>query len=186
MHPVMPFITEELWCNLTGGPSLMIADWPKSELSSQDQASVELVNKMQEIVTEIRRFRNDQGIKSTAKISAKFIHLDKVGLAEYEPSLRHILKCDDKSSNFTAKTQIGQVIVEFDLTGAIDLVAERSRLTKDLAAAKKDRDTAKVKLDNEGFMAKAPMDVVSEIRLRLTQTSEDIERLTALLEKLPK
>jgi len=186
MHPVMPFITEELWCNLTGKESLMIADWPKSDLSSQDQASVELVNKMQEIVTEIRRFRNDQGIKSTAKISAKFTHLDKVGLAEYEASLRHILKCDDKSSNFTAKTQIGQVIVEFDLTGAIDLVAERSRLTKDLQAAKKDRDTAKIKLDNEGFMAKAPMEVVSEIRLRLTQTSEDIERLTALLEKLPK
>jgi valyl-tRNA synthetase len=186
LHPFMPFITEELWCNLTGGPSLMIADWPKSELSSQDQGSVELVNKMQEIVTEIRRFRNDQGIKSTAKISAKFTHLDKVGLAEYEASLRHILKCDDKSSNFTAKTQIGQVIVEFDLTGAIDLVAERSRLTKDLQAAKKDRDTAKIKLDNEGFMAKAPMEVVSEIRLRLTQTSEDIERLTALLEKLPK
>ena len=186
MHPVMPFITEELWCNLTGGPSLMIADWPKSDLSSQDQGSVELVNKMQEIVTEVRRFRNDQGIKSTAKISAKFTHLDKVGLSEYEPSLRHILKCEDKSANFTAKTQIGQVIVEFDLTGAIDLVAERSRLTKDLEAAKKDRDTAKIKLDNEGFMAKAPMDVVSEIRLRLTQTSEDIERLTALLEKLPK
>ena len=186
MHPVMPFITEELWCNLTGKESLMITDWPKSDLSSQDQDSVELVNKMQEIVTEIRRFRNDQGIKSTAKISAKFTHLDKVGLSEYEPSLRHILKCEDKSANFTAKTQIGQVVVEFDLTGAIDLVAERSRLTKDLAAAKKDRDTAKVKLDNEGFMAKAPMDVVSEIRLRLTQTSEDIERLTALLEKLPK
>jgi valyl-tRNA synthetase len=141
---------------------------------------------MQEIVTEVRRFRNDQGIKSTAKISAKFTGLDKVGLSSYEPSLRHILKCEDKSANFTAKTQIGQVIVEFDLTGAIDLVAERSRLTKDLEAAKKDRDTAKVKLDNEGFMAKAPMDVVSEIRLRLTQTSEDIERLTALLEKLPK
>jgi valyl-tRNA synthetase len=186
MHPVMPFITEELWCNLTGGPSLMITDWPKSDLSSQDQGSVELVNMMQEIVTEVRRFRNDQGIKSTAKISAKFTHLDKVGLSDYEPSLRHILKCEDKSANFTAKTQIGQVIVEFDLTGAIDLVAERSRLTKDLAAAKKDRDTAKIKLDNEGFMAKAPMEVVSEIRLRLTQTSEDIERLTALLEKLPK
>ena len=186
LHPVMPFITEELWCNLTGKESLMITDWPKSDLSSQDQESVELVSMVREIVTEVRRFRNDQGIKSTAKISAKFIGLDKVGLSDYEPSLRHILKCEDKSANFTAKTQIGQVIVEFDLTGAIDLVAERSRLTKDLEAAKKDRDTAKVKLDNEGFMAKAPMEVVSEIRLRLTQTSEDIDRLTALLEKLPK
>ena len=40
----------------------MIADWPKSDLSSQDQGSVELVNMMQEIVTEVRRFRNDQRI----------------------------------------------------------------------------------------------------------------------------
>ncbi|MEN9758326.1 MAG: hypothetical protein RL270_278, partial [Actinomycetota bacterium] len=55
MHPVMPFITEELWCCLTNNESLMIASWPKSDLSAQDQASVKLVAKMQEIVTEIRR-----------------------------------------------------------------------------------------------------------------------------------
>ena len=77
-------------------------------------------------------------------------------------------------------------MIEFDLTGAIDLAAERARLSKDLSTAQKDRDTAKVKLDNEGFMAKAPMEVVTEIRARLQETTADIERLTALLEKLPK
>jgi valyl-tRNA synthetase len=77
-------------------------------------------------------------------------------------------------------------LIEFDLTGAIDIAAERNRITKDLAQAKKDRDTAKVKLDNEGFMAKAPMDVVQEIRARFAETNKEIERLTALLEKLPK
>jgi valyl-tRNA synthetase len=186
MHPVMPFITEELWCTLTGGESLMITQWPKSDLSAQDQSAVELVGKMQEIVTEIRRFRNDQGIKTTAKVAAKFSGLDKVGLSDYEGSLRHIVKCESSSGNFTAKTQVGQVVIEFDLTGAIDLVAERARLSKDLQTAQKDRDTAKIKLDNEGFMAKAPMEVVTEIRQRLAQTTEDIARLTALLEKLPK
>ena len=55
-----------------------------------------------------------------------------------------------------------------------------------MSTAQKDRDTAKVKLDNEGFMAKAPMEVVTEIRARLQETTADIERLTALLEKLPK
>ena len=186
MHPVMPFITEELWCSLTDGQSLMIADWPKSDPASQDKRSVELVTKMQEIVTEIRRFRNDQGIKSTAKIAAKFTGLEKVGLADYEGALRSIVKCELTEGNFTAKTQVGGVVIEFDLTGAIDLVAERARLGKDLQIAQKDRDTAKVKLDNTGFMAKAPAEVVAEIKTRLAQTSDDIERLTALLEKLPK
>ena len=186
MHPVMPFITEELWCSLTDGQSLMIADWPKSDPASQDKRSVELVTKMQEIVTEIRRFRNDQGIKSTAKIAAKFTGLEKVGLADYEGALRSIVKCELTEGNFTAKTQVGGVVIDFDLTGAIDLVAERARLSKDLQIAQKDRDTAKVKLDNAGFMAKAPAEVVAEIKTRLAQTSDDIERLTALLEKLPK
>jgi len=186
MHPVMPFITEELWCSLTGGESLMISDWPKSDATNQDLQSVKLVEQMREIVTEVRRFRNDQGIKTTAKIGAKFSGLKEIGLADYEASLRHILKCEVADSNFTAKTQVGKVVVEFDLTGAIDLVAERTRLTKDLQAAQKDRDTAKVKLDNTGFMAKAPADVVVEIKARLSQTTADIERLTALLEKLPK
>jgi len=161
MHPVMPFITEELWCYLTNGESLMITQWPKS-------------------------VRNDQGIKSTAKVVAKFSGLKEAGLESYEAALRHIVKCEAGGTNFTAKTQIGNVIVDFDLTGAIDLVAERARLTKDLQIAQKDRDTAKVKLDNEGFMAKAPMEVVTEIRARLSQTTEDIARITALLEKLPK
>ena len=186
MHPVMPFITEELWCSLTDGQSLMVADWPKSDPSSQDIKSIEQVTKMQEIVTEIRRFRNDQGIKSTAKIAAKFTGLEKVGLADYEGALRSIVKCDLTDGNFTAKTQVGEVVIEFDLTGAIDLVAERARLSKDLQIAQKDRDTAKVKLDNQGFMAKAPAEVVTEIKTRLAQTTADIDLLTALLEKLPK
>ena len=75
--------------------------------------------------------------------------------------------------------------IEFDLTGAIDVVAERARLTKDLATAEKDRQTAKVKLENEGFMAKAPIEVVKEIRDRLAQTSADIESISAQLAALP-
>ena len=186
MHPVMPFITEQMWCTLTNGQSLMISDWPKSNLSTQDHEAVKLVEQMQEIITEIRRFRNDQGIKSTAKVAAKFTGLNKVGLENYEAAIRYVVKCEAAGDNFTAKTQIGDVLIEFDLTGAVDLVAERARLSKDLQTAQKDRDTAKIKLDNEGFMAKAPMEVVTEIRERLAQTSSDIERITALLEKLPK
>ena len=64
-------------------------------------------------------------------------------------------------------------------------MAERARLEKDLAAAKKDLQTAEVKLGNAGFMAKAPAEVVVEIKERLAKTSADIERITSQLNSLP-
>ena len=73
---------------------------------------------------------------------------------------------------------------ELDLSGAVDVEAERSRLEKDLATAKKDLATADVKLNNQGFMAKAPESVVAEIRERQAATTADIERITAQLAAL--
>jgi valyl-tRNA synthetase len=185
MHPVMPFITEELWCNLTGKETLVTAAWPKFDPSQRDESSLIAVSKVQEIITEIRRFRNDQGIKTSARIVARFNGMDEVGLSSYEDAIRFIVRCDKEDGNFTSKIDVAGVTIEFDLSGAIDIKAERARLTKDLAAAEKDRNTAKIKIDNEGFMAKAPMEVVQEIRQRLADTTADIERITAALAALP-
>ena len=185
MHPVMPFITEELWCAFTGNETLVTATWPASNSSNSDEKSIVLVEKVQELVTEIRRFRNDQGIKTSAKIAAKFIGLDSAALTSYEAAIRQVCRLDEMTGAASARIEVGTVTIEFDLSGAIDVVAERARLTKDLATAEKDRQTAKVKLDNEGFMAKAPMEVVQEIRARLAETTADIERITAALAALP-
>ena len=185
MHPVMPFITEELWCNLTGKETLVTAAWPKFDPAQRDESSLIAVSKVQEIITEIRRFRNDQGIKTSARIVARFNGMDEVGLSSYEDAIRFIVRCDKEDGNFTSKIDVAGVTIEFDLSGAIDIKAERARLTKDLAAAQKDRNTAKIKIDNEGFMAKAPMEVVQEIRQRLADTTADIERITAALAALP-
>ncbi len=185
MHPVMPFITEELWCNLTGGESLVIADWAILDSTSIDEDSIAAIAKVQDLVTEIRRFRNDQGIKTSAKVGARFTGLGEEGLNSFESAIRHITRVDPIEDNFSAKIEVGKVVIEFDLSGAIDVVAERARLTKDLATAEKDLQTAKVKLDNEGFMAKAPMEVVQEIRARQSQTRADIERITSALASLP-
>ena len=183
LHPVMPFITEEIWCNLTGNESLVVATWPKPQSSQTSEASLKAVAQIQEIITEIRRFRNDQGIKTSAKIVAKFSGLGE--LQEYEDAIRFIVRTDRADGTYSAKIEVGSVSVEFDLTGAIDIKAERARLTKDLATAQKDLATAKVKLENEGFMAKAPLEVVTEIRQRLEITTGDIERITAALAALP-
>ncbi len=185
MHPVMPFITEELWCNLTGKETLVTAAWPKFDPAQRDESSLIAVSKVQEIITEIRRFRNDQGIKTSARIVARFNGMDEVGLSSYEDAIRFIVRCDKEDGNFTSKIDVAGVTIEFDLSGAIDIKAERARLTKDLAAAEKDRNTAKIKIDNEGFMAKAPMEVVQEIRQRLADTTADIERITSALAALP-
>jgi len=179
LHPSMPFISEELWCSFTGGETLVTAAWPKSDISNREEQSKVVVGQLQDLVTEIRRFRNDQGIKTSAKVNANFI-----GLNSNEAALRQICRLEPMTGVPSAKIEVGKVIVEFDLTGTIDVVAERARLTKDLATAEKDRTTAKVKLDNEGFMAKAPMEVVQEIRTRLAQTTADIESITAQLAAL--
>jgi valyl-tRNA synthetase len=183
MHPMMPFITEELWCSFTGGETLVTAAWPKFNPANRSEASKLIVEQLQDLTTEIRRFRNDQGIKTSAKIGANFIGLDS--LSEYEAAIRFVCRIDPITGSSSAAIEVGKVKVEFDLTGAIDVVAERARLTKDLATAEKDRTTARVKLENEGFMAKAPIEVVQEIRERLTQTSADIESITAQLAALP-
>ncbi len=185
MHPVMPFITEELWCSFTGGETLVNATWPKANPELRDENSKAIVAKLQDLVTEIRRFRNDQGIKTSAKVGANFIGLESAGLENYVAAVRQVCRIEPITGTASAKIEVGKVIIEFDLTGAIDVVAERARLTKDLAPAEKDRQTAKVKLDNEGFMAKAPMEVVQEIRARLAETTADIESITAQLAALP-
>jgi valyl-tRNA synthetase len=185
MHPVMPFISEELWCHLTGGETLVTANWPIANSSLRVESANTTISEVQNLVTEIRRFRNDQGIKTAARIGARFTGLAESKLESYEAALRHITRIDLAEDNFSAKIEVGNVTIEFDLSGAIDLVAERARLAKDLAIAQKDLLTAKVKLDNEGFMAKAPMDVVQEIRQRAAATQADIERLTASLAALP-
>ncbi len=186
MHPVMPFVTEELWTTLTGGESLVIAQWPVPNPSHHDTDGEKLILQVQEIITEVRRFRNDQGIKPSQRIPGQF-HAP-AEFARYESAMRYVLRIDHPEEGFFASSktlEIGKFRIELDLSQSVDVVAERARLSKDLLLAKKDRETAIVKLSNDGFMAKAPESVVVEIKERLAKTDSDIERLTAQLEGLP-
>jgi valyl-tRNA synthetase len=178
----MPFITEELWCSLTGGESLVVAQWPAADKAHIDKKSEKLITTLQEVVTEVRRFRNDQGLKPSQKVPGSFS--GSADVLEYSSALRFLLKLEDKDFTPSASLEIGGIKIDLDLTGSIDVVAERARLEKDLAAAKKDLQTAEVKLGNAGFMAKAPEEVVVEIKERLAKTTADIERITAALSAL--
>ena len=183
MHPVMPFITEQLWTVLTGQESLVVAQWPQAQSTHVDKESEVLVTQLQEIITEVRRFRNDQGIKTSLKIPGRFVA--PAHIAKYASAMAFVVRMELGDITASAKCEAAGVVVEFDLTGSIDVVAERQRLEKDLATATKDKQTAEVKLNNQGFMAKAPENVVVEIRERLEKTTSDIERITAALAGLP-
>ncbi len=187
MHPSMPFISEALWTSLTGGESLVIASWPKASSAQTNQEALDVVEDMKRLITEIRRFRSEQGIKTSARIKAEIQGMSGA-LSQYEDSIRFLVRLDKPDSSFkqSAKIEVGSFTVTFDLSGAIDVKAERARLSKDLTAVEKDRETAKVKLENENFMAKAPMDVVSSIRERLEFCDSEIVRIKSLLDSLPK
>ena len=187
MHPSMPFISEALWTSLTGGESLVVASWPKPSSASSNKEALDVVEDMKRLITEIRRFRSEQGIKTSARIKAEIQGMSGA-LAQYEDSIRFLVRLDKPDSAFkqSAKIEVGTFTVAFDLSGAIDVKAERARLTKDLAAVEKDRETAKVKLENENFMAKAPMDVVASIKERLEFCDSEMVRIKSLLDSLPK
>ena len=107
-------------------------------------------------------------------------------MANYQSALRFVLRLDEPKRSFVdgGAVEIASGKVSLDLSGTVDAVAERARLTKDLANARKDHQTALVKISNENFMAKAPANVVTEIRERLETTSADIERISAQLVQL--
>lgn len=182
LHPVMPFITETLWVTLTNGETLVTAQWPAENPAHIDKGAESLVGEMQKIITEVRRFRNDQGVKPSQKIPGRIIA--PVAVTEYASAMAFLLKLELTEFTPSASVEIGAMKVELDLSGMVDVVAERARLEKDLATAQKDLKTAEVKLGDEGFMAKAPANVVVEIKERLLATTADIERITAQLAAL--
>jgi len=186
LHPVMPFITETLWVRLTGGESLVIAKWPTADNSYVDSTSTVAMDKVKAVITEVRRFRSDQGLKPTQFIPGSFANLANDGIDKFEPALRSVLKLSEPESTFapSASLAVGAVKIDLDLSGTVDVDAERARLSRDLATASKDRETAISKLENADFMAKAPEKVVATIKERLETCDAEIlrinERLSAL------
>jgi valyl-tRNA synthetase len=178
----MPFITEELWTSFTGGQTLMRAAWPVSEDAHINKSAEKVITQLQDVITEVRRFRNDQGVKPTQKIPGRFIAPAEV--ARYQSAMAFLLKLELGDFTPSASVEIGTIKCELDLSGTVDIVAEKARLEKDLATAKKDLATADTKLSNEGFMAKAPANVLAEIRERQAATTADIERISAQLAAL--
>jgi valyl-tRNA synthetase len=184
LHPMIPFVTEALWTQLTGRESVVIAPWPAAEPSHADPTATADVAAIQAVVTEVRRFRSDQGLKPAQRVPARLSGTTPAT----EPSIRALLRLDEPADGFTATaslTTANGVRVELDLSAAIDVGAERARLLKDRAAAEKEREVNAGKLGNPAFTGKAPEAVVAKVRDRLAAAEADLERIDAALAALP-
>lgn len=188
LHPVMPFVTEELWLALAGGETIMKAAWPVADPSLvDDDAEVEIAA-LQKLVTEVRRFRSDQGLKPSQRVSAALTGLGNVGIDTHEPLIRSLARLDPPSGDFTATATLavtGGITVDLDTRGTIDVAAERARLEKDRAAADKEATQTRAKLGNAAFVAKAPEAVVAKMKDRLAAAESDLARIATALEALP-
>ncbi|MBB2948144.1 valyl-tRNA synthetase [Actinoplanes lutulentus] len=189
LHPVIPFVTEELWIALTGGETLTHAAWPTVDPARIDDAAEEELAALQKVVTEVRRFRSDQGLKPSQRVTAALTGLGNVGIDTHEPLIRSLARLDAPGPDFTATATLavtGAITVDLDTRGAIDVAAERARLDKDRAAAEKEATQCRAKLGNESFIGKAPEQVVAKIKDRLAAAEADLVRIAAALETLPK
>lgn len=201
LHPIIPFVTDELWCALTRSEgSVMVAEWPSFDQSLVDDAAEASVELLQRVVTEVRRFRSDQGLKPGQRVAATV-----EGMVEHEVLVRSLARLDVAGEGFAATATVtiaGGVValppqaggpgarqrmditVALDTRGSIDVAAERARLTKDRAAADKEITQAQAKLGNEGFLAKAPEEIVAKLRDRLAVAEADIVRIDDALARL--
>ncbi len=195
LHPVAPFITDVLWTTLTGRESVVVAPWPVGGAAPSGQdpdgGAAERIAGVRKLVTEVRRFRADQGLAPGQRVAARLSGVDGSGLAAHEAAVRALARLADAGAGFapTATLQIGvggrTVLVELDTSGSIDVPAERARLGKDLATTEKELVGCESKLANPRFAERAPADVVAMIRDRRDAALADIERIRARLAALP-
>jgi valyl-tRNA synthetase len=192
LHPIMPFVTEELWTALTGEESIVVARWPRVDRAPVGAgAAAERIAALIKLVTEVRRFRADQGLRPGQWVPARLTGVSAAGLAAQLPSVRSLARLGAEEDGFrpTATVEVGlpggTVRVELDTSGSIDVAAERTRLTKDLTAAEKELAGTRAKLGNPKFTERAPVEVVAAVRARHDTAEADIERIRSALDALP-
>jgi valyl-tRNA synthetase len=192
LHPLVPFVTEELWTTLTGGETLVTCAWPTPDPALDDPVAEAEFRALAGVITEVRRFRAEQGIKPRQRLAARLAFEDPAtarAVPGYLPQLDALAGL--------APVEVGELPegwrvvvapgarVAVDVADVVDVAAERSRLSKLLDAAERERAQAAAKLGNPSFAERAPEAVVDKVRVRLSAAEADIARLGEQLAGLP-
>ncbi len=186
LHPYMPFITEEIYqCLPHEAESIMISKWPVADESLVDPEAERGMNAIMDSIKAIRNMRAEVNANPGKKILAiMLVNEDLREVVAHNDSYIKLLGGIDnlelrplngeKPENAMAAVVTG-IEVYLPLAGLIDVEKETQRLSKELAAMEKDLQRAGGKLNNAGFLAKAPEDVIAKERAKYEELSGKIE-----------
>jgi valyl-tRNA synthetase len=191
-HPVMPFITEEIWQTIgkmsgRTGPSIMLEAYPKAQLEKIDEKAEAWVTLLKESIDACRSLRGEMNISPATKVPL-IAAGDAVQLLAYAPHLKALAKL----AEVEIVTDLPEADAPVALAGdfklmlkiEIDVAAEKERLGKEIARLEGEIAKANGKLTNESFVARAPAAVVEQEKARVAEFSASLEKLKTQLQKL--
>ena len=191
-HPIMPFITEEIWQTVAPmtekhGASIMLETYPKAQPDKIDETSETWVALLKQAVDACRSLRGEMNISPAARVPL-IAAGDAVKLAAYAPYLKALAKLEDVTIAAELPEADAPVMLVDDfklmLKVEIDVAAEKERLGKEIARLENEINKANAKLNNESFVARAPSAVVEQEKARVAEFSTSMEKLEAQLAKL--
>ena len=192
LHPFMPFITEELWHALGDRPyDIIHAKWPEPN-ATVDADAVREIDWVIDTISKTRSFKAELNIPPGARLTANIADPQPSTIAIIErqaAALSRLGRIDSFAfapveTNNVAQIVVGGDTVVYALDGIIDLDAERSRITKAIEAAAKERDALAGRLSNASFVEKAKPEAVEKARADHAEKAAEAERLTAALARL--
>jgi valyl-tRNA synthetase len=197
LHPVMPFITEEIWQTIYDGKppqqSIALAGYPQLDEKRLDLAAETDMAILQDLIASVRNLRAELKVETKVKVPIELFAHDPQTKALVEQN-REAIERLGNVSNISEVTQSqasqapSRATARFDVRviyeKKIDVAAERERLTKELEKMEKEIANGQRQLSNEGFLAKAPANVVEGLKRRNGELTELREKIRHKLEEL--
>ena len=189
LHPVMPFITEELWHKLGEREyDLIVAKWPTVDVARGEDAAE--IDWLIGLVSDVRSIRAEFGISWKEPVPVSVSNAKPIvhdWLRKNYPTLKrmvNIMLTTDDIGEGSATIAHSDATYTVGLSGIVDLAAERARLEKNAAAAEKERDALAGRLGSPGFVERAKPEAVDKARADMAARGAEAERLRAALARL--
>ena len=187
MHPIMPFLSEELWQRLPDTEGFVIhASYPKAEEFAANQDALDQVAFLQEVITEVRRVRAEMGLKNSVKLNIRSPFADK--LQGQEKGLSDLCGVESvvagEKEGACVTIVVDAMSFYIPLMGIIDVAEEKKRLAKKIEDEEKSIGRLKGRLGNKKYVNNAPAHVVQETRDALTATEDQLSKLQVALQEL--
>ncbi len=196
LHPIMPFVTQEIWSVLPGerGADIALAPYPEARPQCADARAEGEMKLLQDVIVGLRNIRGELNIPPSVELTAVLRTSTDEAKAVLEANSDHIRRLARigaisvgprvQAPKASAAAVAPGVEIRVPLEGAVDFGQELARLDKELAKIEKDYAVVQKKLNNEGFLANAPAEVVDKEREKLAVMDEKRAKLQGLKDRL--